>query len=70
MAHFYAEIQGSRGRVTRAGTKNSGIYGHIRGWDVGCKVECDHINGQDVIRVYKTSGSNGSRSSELIAELK
>jgi len=67
MAHFYADIQGNRGEGTRMGTKDSGISGHIRGWTVGAKVECSHDGGVDMVRVYKTSGSHGSRS-ELLAE--
>lgn len=67
MAHFYASIEGSRGMATRAGTKNSGMIGHIRGWDIGARVELSHVDGRDVVRVYRTGGSNGYRS-ELVAE--
>ena len=34
MSRFYANIQGNRGEATRQGTTNSGLYGHISGWDV------------------------------------
>lgn len=68
MAQFYASIQGNRGESTRIGTKSSGITGHIRGWSIGARVEVSHENGEDVIRVYKTSGSNGSKNPELIAK--
>lgn len=68
MAQFYASIQGSRGEATRMGTKGSGITGHIRGWDVGARVQVSHVNGQDVVRVYRTGGSNGSIIPDLIAE--
>ena len=40
MARFYGEIQGNKGQATRMGTKTSGFHAHIRGWDVGIKVEC------------------------------
>jgi len=70
MAHFYASIQGNRGEATRMGTKNSGIKGHIRGWCVGARVICSHDKktGKDTVRVWKTGGSHGALTSELIAE--
>jgi len=68
MAQYYADIVGNRGDATRMGTKASGIQGHIRGWNVGARVCIAHVDGKDVCRVYKTSGSNGHRSEQLIAE--
>jgi hypothetical protein len=68
MAHFYASIQGNRGEATRLGSKASGITGHIRGWNVGARVDVIHEDGKDVVRVFKTTGSSGRGSSELIAE--
>ena len=67
MSRFYASIQGSRGEATRQGTAESGIAGHIRGWDVGAKVVC-HVNqdGDDEVLVYKTGGSTGRTGTELI----
>jgi len=70
MAQFYASIKGNREEATRMGTKESGIYGYIRGWNIGVRVEMMHIDGKDICRVYKTSGSNGSSGSKLIAEYK
>jgi hypothetical protein len=70
MAHFYASIQGNRGEATRMGSKDSGITGHIRGWNVGARVDVAHVDGRDVVRIYRTLGS-GARSwgsDELIAE--
>lgn len=62
MSHFYGSIQGNRGEATRGGTKDSGIYGHIRGWNVGVRVDVDHDadKGQDIAVVRATGGSNGS----------
>ena len=67
MSHFYAEIQGHRGQATRCGSKDSGIFGHIRGWNVGVRVDVDHDanEGQDIVTVRKTGGSN-DRSGEVI----
>lgn len=68
MSQFYASIQGNRGEATRMGTKNSGIYGHIRGWNIGVIINIDHVDGKDNVRVFKTAGSNGGCNEELIAE--
>ena len=46
MSHFYANIQGNRGEATRGGSKDSGIDGHIRGWNSGAKVICE-VNDKD-----------------------
>ena len=74
MARFYASIQGNRGEATRMGTKTSGIGGHIRGWNVGARIEIRHVAGKDVVQVYRTGGSNGPRAEfwrdELIAEFR
>lgn len=67
MAHFYASIKGSRGEATRIGTKNSGIQGHIRGWNIGAKVHCSvDKNGDDTVDIYLTSGSSGHKMSKHI----
>ena len=60
MAHFYAEIQGNKGIASRMGTKGSGIWCHIRGWDIGVNVQISHNEktGKDEIYVFKTGGSN------------
>ena len=59
MSHFYAEIQGSRGRASRCGTKGGGIWSHVRGWDIWVKVYCDvDEEGRDRLMVFKTGGSN------------
>lgn len=69
MAHFYASIKGNRGETTRMGSKDSGISGHIRGWDTGVRVDIRHSakDGKDHVLVYRTAGSNG-HAEVLIAE--
>ena len=71
MAQFYAEIEGNREMASRMGSKESGMWGHIRGFKVGCKVECfyDEETKSDLVRVYRTAGSNGHDSPVLIATL-
>ena len=67
MGHFYASIQGNRGEVSRMGTANSGITGHIRGWDIGGRIFCGHDpKFGDYVDFYLTSGSNGHRPSKRI----
>ena len=70
MARFYAEIQGNRGMASRMGTPKSGIWGHIRGWRIGCRVSC-YVDdeGRDVIQVVQTGGSSGTIADKLIATL-
>ncbi len=68
MAQFMAEIEGNKGRVHRLGSKNSGAMGHVRGWNVGARVEVSHEDGRDVVRVYRTSGSSARGESAMIAE--
>ena len=71
MAHFYASIQGGRGEATRTGTKASGIGGHIRGWNVGVKVESMSDSGQgDEIAVFITTGSNRTRADRLVGQVR
>jgi len=61
MSHFYASIQGSRGEATRTGSKASGIVGHVRGWNIGCRVYASvNENGEDCVTVSLTGGSNSS----------
>lgn len=66
MAQFYASIQGNRSEATRMGTKDSGMRGHIRGWNIGAEVEMSHTSEGDFCRIYATGGSNRP-SGKLIA---
>ena len=62
MSRFYGSLKGSaRTSATRQGTANTGITGHVRGWDIGVEVEARDEDGQDVFSIFKTLGSNGSR---------
>ncbi len=58
MAHFRATIQGMRGEASRLGTKSSGMYACIDGWDIGIDVSIGHIDGYDVVCMSLTGGSN------------
>lgn len=67
MAQFIASIQGNRGESTRLGSKSSGISASASGWNIGARVRIDHVDGKDVVRVFRTGGSHGGTST-LIAE--
>lgn len=60
MSHFYGSMKGNRGGVSRCGSKRSGITAHIRGWNVGVRVNI-FVNdkGEDTVHIYQTKGSNG-----------
>lgn len=61
MARFYGSVSGSAGSdATRQGTPQSGITGHVRGWDVGIGVKGTDRGGMDSFSAYATTGSNGS----------
>lgn len=82
MSHFYANIQGNRGEATRQGTKESGMFGHIRSWNTGIRVNVAHYDltpeekrakntpegaeAKDVFLVHTTGGSGGDASSLLL----
>lgn len=66
MAHFYASIQGNRSERTCMGTAKSGIYGHVRGWNIGGKVLVNDYDGQDMVDIYITHGSNGGGLQEFL----
>lgn len=70
MSRFYASIEGSAGEATRQGTANSGIRGHVRGWDSGVRVYGrTDAEGRDTFDVYATSGSNGHGSDRLLGTI-
>ena len=66
MAQYIGTVEGSRGAVTRLGTKKSGLYARAQGWNVGGVVSIDHVNGQDQVTLTLTAGSNGAKTSKLI----
>jgi len=69
MSQFYGDLQGNRGMTTRIGSKDSGIGGHIRGWNVGIRVVGVYEDDEDKFYVYATSGSHHTRVDTLICIL-
>lgn len=69
MARFYGEIKGqARTTATRRGSKSSGITAHIRGWNIGVRVEIFAVGDRDIVHIYRTSGSNAKSVDKLITE--
>lgn len=66
MARFYAEIQGNRGAASRMGEASSGMWGHIRGWNIGARVDMDVEDDEDVCHVRVTTGSAGWGNGESL----
>ena len=71
MSHFYGEMQGNRGEVSRTGSKTSGFSAHIRGWNIGVKIQCwhDEKTNKDEIHIYQTGGSSKPAVLKEIATL-
>ena len=69
MAQFMGEIKGNRGKASRLGSKGTGLWGHLRGWNVGVEVNLSHTKEGDKITVYKTGGSNRPSTTEFLVEL-
>lgn len=69
MAHFYGELQGTRGEATRLGTKTSGLRTTAASWDGAIKVylEHDERTGKNTYVVRETKW-HGHGVDRLIAE--
>ena len=72
MSRFYGSIEGRRQNpATCCGTVQSGLSAHIRGWNIGVSVEMDvDDQGNDVVKVFQTGGSNSPQKTSEIAILK
>lgn len=67
MSHFYGVLKGSRGVVTRCGTRSSGINVTAAGWRGAIDVNIWHAaSGHDMFRVMLTPWhGSGDKSVEL-----
>jgi hypothetical protein len=60
MSQFYGSMGGQSAKeVTRTGTTNTGVYAHVRGWDVGVHVLARATRQGDEVLIFSTKGSNG-----------
>lgn len=57
------------GGATRQGSKDSGIQGHIRGWNIGVYTVC-YIgeDGKDHVRVSITGGSANPSTKKVLGD--
>jgi len=58
MSHFRGTVQGSRGKVSRLGGKDSGVTTECNGWDRGVRVVSRVDALGDCFDIYATSGSD------------
>lgn len=66
MARFRGTVQGNRGEASRLGHKRIGVSCDC--WDVGVDSQAYiDMQGNDVINVYATGGSNDGQRKRLIA---
>jgi hypothetical protein len=65
MAHFIGYMEGSRGQVSRLGTKRSGMVTQVQGWNFGVKaaIYYNEKTDRDEVRIMLTHGS-GSYGSD------
>lgn len=71
MARFYGIIKGrSKTAATRLGSEQSGLIAHVRGWNVGVFIRCEVVDGKDIIKIFRTNGSNDPVIGELITIIK
>jgi hypothetical protein len=69
MSRFYGSLTGqAKTTATRRGGPSSGVEAHVRGWEIGVRTQVYDYNGQDRVRVYVTSGSNGRTSERQVGE--
>jgi hypothetical protein len=66
MARFIGEVEGQRGEASRLGSAASGISAHVRGWNVGVRVEGRDSDGADSFDIFATGGSNARHAPKLI----
>ena len=66
MAHFIGKLQGARGTASRLGTKSSGISAAAQGWDIGGRIECNHMDGTDYVTLFLTHGSNNPGNAQCL----
>lgn len=69
MSSLYGSLQGERGEVTKGGHRF--LTGHLRGWNIGIRVEARHSKEEgDSFDIYQTGGSSGAASDKLLLTVK
>lgn len=67
MAHFYGTVQGTRGKGSRIGTKNSGLSTVAASWGGAIEVIISHdpATGRDTFRVLQRTWEGKGVSEEI-----
>lgn len=68
MAHFYGELKGSRGAVSRLGGKDGGMTTTVAGWGGAIHVVLFVFEGRDYYHVMLTPWKSSGGTSRIIAE--
>lgn len=66
MARFFASVINGRGNETTVGGRASVNSAHVRGWDVGIRVETVKLTDGDRLDVYMTGGSHAAGGDTFI----
>ena len=69
MARFIGRLKGARGPVSRIGHGTSGLIATVDGWDCGVRIVARAEGKTDIIEVFATGGSNGTRPDKRIAQI-
>lgn len=74
MSRFFVTCSGqAKTGASRRGGVKSGVEAHARGWNIGARVEVladPQDESRDLVRVFRTTGSNARGHSVLIAEFR
>lgn len=69
MSQFYGILKGDRKERTARGHKNTGLRATVNGWHSGAMIQAEYVNGEDVLSIYMTGGSNSRMEPELVAAI-
>ena len=58
MARFRATVRGTWGKATRLGTPKNGLTATVNGSNIGIRVVAQVRDGEDILTVFLTGGSN------------
>ena len=69
MAQYKGILQGQGKPTQKFGTKNSGLYAEVNGWDIGglVKIVYNAELARDEVILKITTGSNGTIDAEVVA---
>ena len=71
MARFRGIVIGGKDKASRLGNRVSGMTVECIGWNIGVKVVASvDSKGGDIIKIYKTGGSNQDTPTKLVEVIK